>query len=364
MAATNEAVLWAERVLVGGELEPVEGYVISVEGGRIVSMEAGSSDASAVDLTGLTLLPGFIDSHVHMGFARPQEVLFGGVTTVRDLAWPPDLIFPLAKRSREPGFRGPLILAAGQMLTVPNGYPTRAEWAPPGTGRVMSDLDDARAAVASMDELGASVIKVALNSFVGTSIEPEMLRVVVDEAHARGLKVTGHVHGLGELHKALDAGMDEIAHMLMSEEAIPDETNDRMVDAGMAVVPTLSIRFDADQEMAISNLERFLGAGGKVVYGTDLGNEGPTPGIDGRETKAMARAGMTPGQIIRSATTDAAEWLGSTDRGSLAPGMVADVIGVEGDPLQDVGALPRVRFVMREGKVFLSPGKRTGAGPL
>src|SRR6266542_995414 len=93
------------------------------------------------------LMPAVADRHVHMGLADPGAVLLGGVTAVRDLAWPPEEIFPLADASEGPSFNGPLVRAAGPMITAPAGYPTRSSWAPRGTGLEVRGVDEAAAAV-------------------------------------------------------------------------------------------------------------------------------------------------------------------------------------------------------------------------
>lgn len=358
---TEPVLIRARRALVGDELEVVEPANVLVENGIIRAIgSTESGGARRIELEHVTLLPGFIDAHVHMGFARPQDVLFGGVTTVRDLAWPVDEIFPLVSRSRAAGFRGPLVIAAGQMLTVPNGYPTRAGWAPPGTGRVLRTPEEAIVAVDDMAERGACVIKVALNAQVGTSLSVDMLRAVVERAHERGLGVTAHIYGLNELEKALDAGVDEMAHMLMSPEEIPESMIERMVGSDMTVVPTLAIRADEHLEIALSNLARFADAGGRVVYGTDLGNEGPRPGIDRLEVTAMMRAGFDGRAIVASATTVAAGYLGLEDRGVIEPSKVADLIAVEGDPLDDPLSLVKICFVMRGGHIYVNKAAPAG----
>lgn len=345
----------APAALVGRELELVRDARVVIEGGRITAI--GPSDrvdlpdeAELIDATGMTLAPGFVDAHVHIGFAEPSEVARRGVLTVRDLGWPPDEIFPLVEASQETSFRGPRIVAAGTMITVPGGYPTRAAWAPAGTGAPVSSVAEAEAAVAANISLGATVIKVALNPPVGPTLPFELLVAVVDAAHEAGLKVTGHIFGLEELNKALEAGIDELAHMLMSPERIPTETLQRMVDDTVAVVPTLSIRSGSDRLIAIDNLRRFRGLGGRVVYGTDLGNEGPLPGIDRAEVQAMAEAEMSPLEIVRSATVEAAHWLGLSDTGVLQEGVRADLIGLRGDPTIDETSLTKVGLVLREGR--------------
>ena len=305
-----------------------------------------------IDASGTTLSPGFIDAHVHIGFIEPRLVAVGGTTTVRDLAWPPDRIFPMVEASRDDDYPGPSIIAAGPMLTAPGGYPTRAGWAPPGTGREVHSSGDASAAVAEAADQGATIIKIALNPPVGPVLDARTLALIVSAAHDRGLKVTGHISGLDELRKALAAGVDELAHMLMSAERIPDSLIDEMVSAGMAVVSTLSIRFARDRKLAIDNLRRFAGAGGRVIYGTDLGNAGPRPGIDKREVRALERAGLDAIDIIRAATVDAAEWLGLERTGILAENMDADLVALPGDALADARALTDVSLVIRRGRRF------------
>jgi imidazolonepropionase-like amidohydrolase len=342
-------------VLVGTDLAVVSDATVVATDGAIDRIGSAADvgvprDVHTADASGLVIVPGFIDAHVHIGFYDPADVLAGGVTTARDLAWPPELIHPLARRSAAPDFDGPTVIAAGPMLTAPGGYPGRAGWAPPGTAREVATLDDARAAVARTSDEGACVIKVALNPAVGPTLDGEVLRAIVDAAHARGLKVTGHVHGVAELIKALNAGMDELAHMLMSTEPIPNSIIDRMVEQRMVVVPTLSIRFGRDQRIAIDNLDRFVAAGGSIVYGTDLGNAGPRPGIDGREVRALAKAGLSGSAIIAAATVDSAAWLGLSSKGVIAPGMDADLVAVAGDPLREPKALTNVRMVWRGGR--------------
>lgn len=342
----NAAVLW------GPDLRLVERTTLVLDRGRIAGTDEGHAPpgTTVVDAAGLLLIPGFIDAHVHIGFADPAQVLRRGVTTVRDLGWPPRDVFPLARASAEPGFNGPLVLAAGPILTAPGGYPTRAAWAPPGTGREVADPGAARAAVREVVAAGAAAVKFSLNPPVGPVLDDATLRAVVATAHASGLVATGHVHGVAELRKALACGADELAHMLMGEEEIPGGVIRAMAGAGMTVVPTLSIRFGRDRDIAVANLARFRAAGGRVVYGTDLGNEGPAPGIDRTEVRAMAEAGYPADGIVRAATVAAAQHLGLSSKGVLAPGFDADVVAVPLDALADAGALSDVRMVWREGR--------------
>lgn len=350
----QRTIVTGGTVLVGDDLVAHADHALVIEGTRITriapasDIEASSSD-DVVDARGLTLVPGFVDAHVHIGFHPPARVVAGGVTTVRDLGWPRDEIRSLVAESSRPGFTGPSILAVGPILTAPGGYPTRAAWAPPGTGLEVRGGDAAARAVDSLAEWGAVAIKIALNPPVGPVLDDETLGGIVETAHAHGLEVTAHVHGLDELRRALEAGVDELAHMLLGRDMIPDATIGAMVESRMAVVPTLSIRFGRDLARAVDNLARFRSAGGTVVYGTDLGNEGPVPGIDPREVSAMARAGMTPLSIIAAATTVARHRL-RLDAGALAAGAPADVVALGGAPLEDARDLTDVRMVWRSGR--------------
>ena len=346
------AVIEGGTVLVGRDLTPVPGSVV-IEEGRIAEAGRGvrgPKRAERVDASGMLVLPGFIDSHVHIGLFSPVDIVRNGVTTVRDLAWPADVIFELVERSRADDFDGPTTLAAGPMLTAPGGYPTRAAWAPPGTGLEVATPGAGRSAVADLARAGACVVKIALNPEVGPVLDESTLTAIVDAAHDWGLNVTGHISGIDELLKALRAGIDELAHMLMSEERIPDDVIRRMVTQDVVVVPTLSCRFGSDGETAGENLARFVRSGGTVVYGTDLGNEGPRPGIDPREVEAMGAAGMSARNVIASATVRSAAWLGLRNTGAIEPGADADLVCVPETALRSVSELSRVEMVWRRGR--------------
>lgn len=356
MDGSRTAVVTGGTAYLGPGLTRIENAVIVVSEGRIeAAAPVGEveipSGALVIEASGRTVLPGFIDAHVHIAFAEPHDVLRGGVTTVRDLAWPREEIYLLAARSRETTFDGPLVLSVGPMLTVAEGYPITAPWAPPGTGVALDSADEATRVVAELAGEGVSAIKIALNPPAGRVLDDATLQAVVNEAHRNGLKVTAHIHGLDQLHRALDAGIDELAHMLMSPQEIPDETIERMVTANVAIVPTLSVFPRRDAKIAMRNLERFIAAGGLVVYGTDLGNEGPGPGIDRLEVGRMEGAGMSVLDIVRSATVDSARWLGLDDKGSITPGSDADVIAVEGG-LDRAEDLTEIAFVMRAGRLI------------
>ncbi|HVF12518.1 MAG TPA: amidohydrolase family protein [Actinomycetota bacterium] len=306
---------------------------IVIEDGLISALgQAGEtplpSGMEVIGGEGHTILPGFIDCHVHIELHDPVKVLQGGVTTVRDLGWPAKRIFPLAERLAEDVSAGPRLLAAGPMLTAPGGYPTQAGWAPRGTGVEIESEEGARETVSLLSSAGASVIKVAQEPRQGPVMDEGLLSAVVDAAHSAGLKVTSHLGSLEQLEVALETGVDELAHGLWSDEKIPADILDRMIVQDMVVVPTLHID---PTELRVDNLRRFLAAGGRVIYGTDMGNSGPPPGIDITELELMRRAGMSLTEVLIASTSAAAAYLGLADRGEIRPGARADLVLVEGD---------------------------------
>src|SRR6266571_1949949 len=153
-----------------------------------------------------------------------------------------------------------------------------------------------------------------------------------------------HVHRPAEVAKALDAGVTELAHWPFGEE-LPGDLIRRMA-ASMTVVPTLHIDPSPARRRGV---RAFVAAGGRVVYGTDLGNQGPPPAVDVAELELLVEAGLSPVGAVAAATSNAAEHLGLRAIGRVAPGWVADLLLVDGDPLEDLRALTRVRLVSRAG---------------
>ena len=314
---------------------------IHVDDGTIAWVGArgkGPAPQGVIALGGF-LLPAAADRHVHIGLSEPADVLRRGVTAVRDLAWPIDRIFPLADLSEGPAFDGPLIRAAGPMLTAPGGYPTGSFWAPPGTGLEVEDGPAAAAAVAELASMGAAVIKVSLNADAGPTPDDATLLAIVGAASALDLPVTAHAQGAGQVERALGAGIGELAHTPW--DPLPDDTV-RRAAAAMRIVSTLDItsfgRDTPELREALSNLGRFLAAGGDVVYGTDLGNGAIPPGIHTRELRLLHEAGMDPDGVLQALV-----------RAPIAVGAPADLIALGADPLEDLGAFDRRLAVLRAG---------------
>jgi imidazolonepropionase-like amidohydrolase len=289
------------------------------------------------------LAPGVVDRHVHVGLAEPAAILAGGVTAVRDLAWPLERIRPLAERSLDPGFDGPRIEFCGPMLTAPGGYPTDRAWAPAGTGVEVRAPEEAAAIVARLLDAGAIAIKAALNANAGPTLPEPVLAAICDATHEAGREVVAHVEGEGQLEKAMLAGVDELAHTPwtgpIDDRLLPDLVR------CCRVVSTLDMHLIAGDgtffETALTNLRRFHAAGGRVLYGTDLGNGTVPPGIHASEIAHLLSAGLDLEQVLAAMTP-----------GRLLAGMRADLTGLSAAPTATaVKAFSQVALVVRGGRV-------------
>lgn len=286
------------------------------------------------------LMPAAADRHVHVGLGDPQAILRGGVTAVRDLGWPEDRIFELADVSEGPAFDGPLIAAAGPMLTAPGGYPTRASWAPPGTGVEVTSPEEGGAAVRRLAARGAGAIKVSLNAEAGPTPDDATLLAIGAAAAEAGIPVTAHAQGSGQVERALGAGIGELAHTPW--DPLSDDVVERAARS-LRIVSTVDItsfgRDTPQLRAALDTLGRFLAAGGEVVYGTDLGNGAIPPGIHVRELQWLREAGLDPDGVLRAMV-----------RAPLEPGAPADLIVLDEDPLEDLRAFGKLRAVFRAGQ--------------
>jgi imidazolonepropionase-like amidohydrolase len=336
-------VLDGGRVAYAGPAAELSVVVAGERGAEGLSGRAAPPQADQEIRFDGFVMPGVVDRHVHIGLSDPGAVLAGGVVAVRDLAWPPDVVFPLAEASETTAFNGPLIRAAGAMLTCPGGYPTRADWAPSGTGLEVLGADDAAARAADLLARGAVVLKVALNADVGPTVTDAELVAICDVAHQAGTIVTAHAQGRGQAARALGAGVDELAHCPWSEH-LSDELIEAMARR-MRIVSTLDIhsrgRDTPELRTAVDNLSRFLAAGGRAAYGTDLGNGPIPPGIHVGEAFHLYRAGLGPERLLEALTFR-----------PLAEGEPADLIGLARDPREDLAALGEVRLVVRGGRRY------------
>ena len=252
----------------------------------------------------VSLMPGLIDHHVHLGLVDRKLLADGPLVEVHDLGWDPEEI--LAWRADPP--HGLAIRAAGPFHTAVGGYPSGRSWAPAAAVRAVKDPDDARTAVRAARDAGVDALKIALHTGMPL-LSDELLGVLVGSAHAAGLPAIVHTEGPGQAARAVGAGADTLVHTPWTERLSEAE-----LDGALATtwISTLAIHEGRDRATAIANLAGFHARGGRIRYGTDMGN-GPNPvGPNREEMAALTEAGLGLDELIASMT--AAEGDISVDR--------------------------------------------------
>ena len=409
LALAEVVVIQADRVLAEPGKAPRGATSIVVEGGKISALlegrQPGPAGARIIDLGNRFVLPGLIDSHVHLdsdagGQAALLEsltstpgldalraqwngmkTLRAGFTTVRNLGDRSGATLALRDAVESGWVMGPRIIDAGRSISVTSGHMdgtlSLSDELKVGVSEdnLCNGVDSCREAVRRQVRRGVDVIKIAttggVNSRIGAGLGQQMFadeaRAVVETAHLHGKKVAVHAHGTDGINVALAAGADSIEHGTMPN----DETLRLFRQGGAYYVSTLSTvngyreRLAQDPnayppavlekvrwrlEVTGKALERAVPAGVKIAFGTDAGVS--KHGRNADEFELMVQHGMTPATAITAATTNAAELLGlGKEIGALRPGMAADLIAVSGDPLVDVKVLKAVQFVMKGGRV-------------
>lgn len=415
--ADDISIVHAGKLLaVPGEPAQAERTII-VRNGKIEKIAAGYLDAATagatdtddvriIDLKNSFVLPGLIDSHVHLlgennpnarlqtvemsdaddaiagaGFAK--KTLLAGFTTVRDVgAGPGDAIFALRDGIARGDVPGPRIFASGATISVTGGHGDGTQGYRDDIAHVLHSPAvcdgpaDCRRAVREQIRRGADHIKLTATGGVlsntAAGLEQQFfddeLKAIIDSAHSMGRKVTAHAHGVAGINSALRAGVDSIKHGTY----LDDESVKLFKKNGAYLVPTLlagatvvewakdpdSFLLPPQRAKALQvgplmheMAEKAHKAGVKIAFGTDTGVS--RHGENAREFPLLVAAGLTPTEAIRAATVSAADHLGKSDViGSIAPGKYADIIATDGDPTADVSELLDVDFVMKGGAVY------------
>jgi len=405
-------ILIPDRVFDSVAGQNLEDHAIRIDGDRIVDVSpvVHGDEPEATRLLGMTLLPGLIDVHTHLatplddghGFAsvvqrsgaqdamlgvkHAHETLHGGFTTVRDAgAWRAFTDLALRDAIEAGWVAGPRMACAGAFVTCPGGggditgLAVDIDEVVPRELRfgVTTGVDQMRATVRQILRYGADFIKVLATGAVLTAgtrpgapeLTEDELRAAVETAAEAGSYVAAHAHGVDGIKRAVRAGVRSVEHgSMLDAEAI-----DLMLSHGTYLVadlydgdyileagPGLGYSEEVlDKTRATTDRQRIgfsdaVQAGVRVAFGSDAGVF--PHGIQARQFSHYVQYGLTTAQAIQSATRWAAELMGWEDRvGSLAPGAFADIVGVEGNPLEDVRLLENIGLVMKGGEWVIGP---------
>jgi imidazolonepropionase-like amidohydrolase len=391
---------------VSGKL--VDHGIVVVAGSKIEAVGADASippNARVIDLGDATLLPGFIDAHVHLSDVMgdnwykdfynnlmrfpAEQALYGaryanltltaGVTTVRDLGSSQYVSLGLRNAIKAGMIPGPRMLVANYAIGATGGHADQAPYppetiAPAGPVRgVCNGPEECRAAVRYQIKFGADVIKFMPSGGVLSLTDPvdnpqltqEEMNAIVSEAHAWNRKVAAHCHGDKAAKMAIAAGVDSIEHgtFLKDDTLASMKTKhvylvatlfagDWLGDKLDGLPPVIAAKARAAAAQSQQMFQHAVRLGVPIAMGTDAGVE--PHGRNAREFVLMASNGMTPAQALMAGTANGAELLGIADQtGTLQAGKFADIVAVTGNPVADIKATQHPIFVMKEGAIYL-----------
>ncbi len=357
MSELGRGVALLGTVWAGGQTQPFDGAVIADEHGVIAYLGPVRpglipSDVPVLGGPGFWIGPGVVDAHVHLALSPVASCLPAGLVGVRDLGAPPALARQLRTGHRVPPAGLPFIAVAGPMLTAPWGYPSRS-WGRDGFAAFVSSPGQAQQIVQRIAADGADLVKIALEpGEAGWPVPPpQVVRAVVEAAHRTGLAVVAHALTVEMVRRAVDAGVDELAHT--PTQRLPEFVIERIAAAGISVVSTLQTFFSSGHgHDAAANASALQGAGVRLRYGTDLGNDGTHPGVDPRELDRLADTGLGRLGALRAATEFAAAAPGIRRRsGLLRRNEPAELVLLPADPLDEPGAWRTPAAVLADGRL-------------
>lgn len=404
--ATRLTAVRAARMLDVETGRFIENPVIVIERGRV--KEAGANiavpvGAEVVDLGNTTVLPGLIDTHVHLASAPPtagtakatmvayrnaMTTLRAGFTSVRNMGGPAFIGIALRDSIANGDVPGPRVFDAGTLLSVTGGHCSgpvpSAEQNENDESGTANGADAFERKVRQQFRQGADFIKACITGGFNSGTDPRVtqfseaeLKSVIDTAHRYGKKVAVHAHGPDAIKLATKLGADSVEHASL----VDDEGIRLLLANKTTIVPTLAIAevavkraiaagatgstlstLQETSRVRRANVAKAIRAGVPVMFGTDA----PVlpHGTNATEFAYLVEAGLTPLQAIQAATIKAAAWLNAgSDIGSIAPGKVADLIAVKDDPIANIRTLESVDWVIKGGEVVKRPAPQSMLSP-
>ncbi len=379
LAVAQDLLITNARIIdgTGGTIE--QGSVI-VGDGRIVSVSAGAPEAQGslvIDAEGMTVMPGLIDSHTHLLISDRMRLdgkaalsrwiseelpghlevyLASGVTTVLAHGdYFPEIIE--VKRLVEVGdLRSPRVLVSGPFLTTTNGHPVHflCGGAPAFCrASMMAEIDDpetARAKVRELAEAGVDAIKIVYDDGVSQDPRPELtdevLSAIADEAQRHSLPLIAHAREIADALKVIDFGVARLAHPPVLGAGDLTQVGQILGNASVPFATTSS-------NWGLNGIRTLLDASATTAFGTDgFGRDGPREAV-AREIDAIAQI-LTPAEVIAALTQNGAAYVSLGDEiGTLEPGKLADIVIIDGDPLENIAELASVEVVIQGGRIVV-----------
>jgi hypothetical protein len=262
---------------------------VRMAGGRVALAEPGEEALGRLDLS---VSGGVVDRHVHLGLVDHAALAGSPVTAVVDLGWDPAEIARIA--ARPPA--GVDVRYAGPFHTARGGYPSDRPWAPAAAVREVAWAEDAAAVVAAARAGGSGAVKIVLHDG-GPLLADDVLAALVDAAHDAGLPAAVHAEGAGQAARAIRAGADVLVHVPWTER-LDDATLRASLAQGALWISTLAIHEGADLATALDNARRYVALGGRVAYGTDLGNGDLPVGLNAREVELLGGVGLRGAALL------------------------------------------------------------------
>tara|TARA_R110002167_G_scaffold188380_2_gene390067 strand:+ start:75506 stop:76801 length:1296 start_codon:yes stop_codon:yes gene_type:complete len=402
-AIAQDTLILADAYIDVAKGKSINDAAIIVSNNQIIKVTTAANinnkaDYSLIDLKGKTLVPGVMDMHVHLSFdaednflesmnysvprqtvkavKNAQKTLLAGFTTVRDLGASGYSVIATRDGIDAGDIPGPRIWAVGHAIGITGGHCDDNFPAPEAHAKAQGVADgpwEVRTKVRENIKYGANAIKVCATGGVfskGTQVGAqqmtyEELKSAADEAHMRGLVIAAHAHGTSGIKDAIRAGIDSIEHCsFMDDEAIKmvikagtylscDIYNTEYTLAYGAANGVPEANINKEKQVSQAQRDSFrkaVKAGAKMVFGSDAAIY--PHGDNGKQFSRMVTFGMTPIQALQAATINSAALIKQDNLGQIKAGFMADIIAVDGNPLDNISLMENVTFVMKDGVVY------------